>query len=101
MPRSRLIAALAWPALSLALYSAAVAQAIVVGAKDFTEQLLVSEMTTQLLRASGFSIHKGTGFTASGVRSLQESGIIDLYWEYTGTALATLNVTEKLAPGEA
>ena len=101
MPRSRLIAALTWPALSLPLYSAAVAQAIVVGAKDFTEQLLVSEMTTQLLRASGFSIHKGTGFTASGVRSLQESGIIDLYWEYTGTALATLKVTEKLAPGEA
>jgi hypothetical protein len=45
-PRSRLIAALT-PALSLALYSAAVAQAIVVGAKDFTEQLLVAHRQTE------------------------------------------------------
>src|SRR3954470_14937633 len=87
--------------MSLALYSAALGQAIVVGAKDFTEQLLVAEMTTQLLQASGFSAHKGTGFGTAGVRTLQESGIIDLYWEYTGTSLTTFNqVTEKLSPEE-
>jgi osmoprotectant transport system substrate-binding protein len=84
------------------MYSAAFAQAIVVGAKEFTEQLLVAEMTTQLLQASGFGAHKGTGFATTGIRSLQESGIIDLYWEYTGTALAAFNrVTEKLSPDEA
>ncbi len=101
MSRSRLVAVIASAAMSLALYSAALGQAIVVGAKDFTEQLLVAEMTTQLLQASGFSAHKGTGFGTVGVRTLQESGIIDLYWEYTGTSLTAFNqVTEKLSPEE-
>jgi osmoprotectant transport system substrate-binding protein len=74
-----------WAVLSLALLPAAgLAQAIVVGAKEFTEQLLVSEMTSQLLRARGFNAHKGTGFATTGIRTLQERGIIDVYWEYTG-----------------
>jgi osmoprotectant transport system substrate-binding protein len=81
--------------------AAALAQPIVVGAKEFTEQLLVSEMTSQLLRARGFNAHKGTGFATTGIRTLQERGIIDGYWEYTGTSLTTFNqVTEKLSPEE-
>jgi osmoprotectant transport system substrate-binding protein len=101
MIRSRIFARLACFALSMALSSAAFAQAIVVGAKEFTEQLLVAEMTTQLLQANGFAAHKGTGFATTGIRSLQESGIIDLYWEYTGTSLSEFNqVKEKLSPNE-
>jgi osmoprotectant transport system substrate-binding protein len=85
----------------MVLSSAAVAQAIVVGAKEFTEQLLLAEMTAQLLRVSGLNTHKGTGFASSGVRALQESGIVDVYWEYTGTSLATFNrVSEKLSSDE-
>ncbi len=100
--RSRLLISLVGAALSLALVpAAAVAQAIVIGAKEFTEQLLISEMTSQLLRAHGFDAHKGTGFATTGIRTLQERGIIDLYWEYTGTSLTTFNqVTEKLSPEE-
>jgi osmoprotectant transport system substrate-binding protein len=80
----------------------AAAQAVVIGAKEFTEQLLVAEMTAQLLRASGLSPHKGTGFATTGVRTLQERGIVDLYWEYTGTSLTTFNqVNEKLSPEQA
>jgi len=102
MARSTFVAALVGAGVSLALCSAALAQAIVVGAKEFAEQLLVAEMTTKLLQANGFSAHKGTGFATTGVRTLQESGIIDLYWEYTGTALRTFNqLTEKLPPDEA
>src|SRR3954451_9615903 len=102
MLRSRLIPSLFTAALSLAQCPSAVAQAIVVGAKEFTEQLLVAEMTTQLLKARGFTVHRGTGLSVSGVRDLQERGIIDLYWEYTGTALAVFNrVSEKLSPDEA
>ncbi len=101
MTRSRILARLAGFALSMALSSVAFAQAIVVGAKEFTEQLLVAEMTTQLLQANGFAAHKGTGFATTGIRSLQESGIIDLYWEYTGTSLSEFNqVKEKLPPDE-
>ena len=34
-------------------------------------------------------------------RTLQERGIVDLYWEYTGTSLTTFNfVTEKLSADE-
>ena len=81
--------------------SAAAAQAVVIGAKEFTEQLLIAEMTAQLLRASGLNPHKGTGFATTGVRTLQEAGIVDVYWEYTGTSLTTFNhVTEKLSPVE-
>src|SRR3954469_16071191 len=88
--------------LWLGLCSTAAAQGIVIGAKEFTEQLLVAEMTAQLLRARGLQPHKGTGFTTPGVRDLQERGIVDVYWEYTGTALTTFNrVTEKLSPEEA
>jgi len=102
MARSRIFAALAYSALSVGLCSAAAAQALVIGAKEFTEQLLIAEMTVQLLRASGLSTHKGTGFATTGLRTLQERGIIDVYWEYTGTSLTTFNlVSEKLSPAEA
>ena len=76
MARSRFFSAVAFAAFSVAVYSSAVAQTIVVGSKEFTEQLLVAEMTTQLLRARGYSVHKGTGFATTGLRTLQESGVI-------------------------
>jgi len=101
MARSRLVTAFTLGALSLGLCTAALGQAIVVGSKGFTEQLLVAEMTVELLRVRGFNAHKGTGFATTGLRTLQEGGIIDLYWEYTGTSLTTFNhVTEKLSPDE-
>ena len=99
---SKLVAILAHTVLWLGLCSPAAAQAVVIGGKEFTEQLIVAEMTAQLLRASGLSPHKGTGFATTGVRTLQERGIADLYWEYTGTSLTTFNqVREKLSPEEA
>src|SRR5215208_5775861 len=101
MARSRLVTAFTLGALSLGLCTAALGQAIVVGSKGFTEQLLVAEMTVELLRVRGFNAHKGTGFATTGLRTLQEGGIIDLYWDYTGTSLTTFNhVTEKLSPDE-
>src|SRR5215208_7693376 len=102
MIASKLVAILAHSALCLGLCSPAAAQAVVIGGKEFTEQLIVAEMTAQLVRASGLSPHKGTGFATTGVRTLQERGIVDLYWEYTGTSLTTFNrVREKLSPEEA
>jgi len=68
-------------AVALAVWTSAIAigQPLVVGAKDFTEQLLISEMTTQLLRANGFAVYTGSGFTTAGVRSALEAGVVDLY----------------------
>jgi osmoprotectant transport system substrate-binding protein len=91
MARLRFVVGLGFAVLSAPLCWSAIAQAIVVGAKEFTEQLLVAELTTQLLAARGYDIHKGTGFGTDGLRTLQESGVIDLYWEYTGTALSNFH----------
>ncbi len=69
---------------------------------NFTEQELVAEITSQFLRAKGFTTRVRTGFSTPGIRKEQEVGLLDLYWEYTGTALATFNnITEKLGPNEA
>ena len=51
MITSKLVAILAHTVLWLGLCSPAAAQAVVIGAKEFTEQLLVAEMTAQLLQS--------------------------------------------------
>lgn len=80
---------------------AALAQALVVGGKDFTEQLLMAEMTSQLLTAKGFQVEKRSGFDTTRLRQAQQAGLVDLYWEYTGTSLREFNkVTEQLSPAE-
>ena len=77
------------------------AETITVGGKGFTEQLLMAEMTKQLLEANGFDVEKADGMGTNVVRSALENGAVDLYWEYTGTSLVTFNkVKEKLTPEE-
>jgi osmoprotectant transport system substrate-binding protein len=72
-------------------------QAITVGGKNYTEQQLMAEMTTQLLKAKGIDVVKKAGMGSAVLRAAQENGQIDLYWELTGTSLITFNkVTEKL-----
>lgn len=83
-------------AMAAGLVSAA-AQTLVVGGKNFTEQQLMAEMTTQLLTAKGFKVDKRAGLGTAPLRQALENGQIDLYWEYTGTSLITFNkITEKL-----
>jgi osmoprotectant transport system substrate-binding protein len=92
----RLTIGLAAAALALSSLSA-LAQQIVVGGKNFTEQQLMSEMTAQLLRAKGFTVDKRSGLGTAALRQAQESGQIDVYWEYTGTSLINFNkITDKL-----
>lgn len=77
--------------------ASAAAQTLVVGGKNFTEQQLMAEMSTQLLTAKGFKVDKRAGLGTAPLRQAQEAGQIDLYWEYTGTSLITFNkVTDKL-----
>lgn len=74
---------------------------LTVGGKDFTEQLLLAEMTKQLLESKGYTVTKADGMGTKIVRTALESGEVDLYWEYTGTSLVTFNkVTDKLSPEE-
>ncbi|MCK7616191.1 glycine betaine ABC transporter substrate-binding protein [Roseibium sediminicola] len=89
-------------AVLLPLATTAMAQdTIVVGGKNFTEQLLLAEMTEQLLSAKGFSVEKRDGLGSTVLREAQVNGQVDLYWEYTGTSLVTYNkIEEKLGPDE-
>jgi len=60
---------------------------IVIGGKDFTEQLLLSKITSVYLKENGYPVEEASNMGSTVVRSALENGQIDLYWEYTGTAL--------------
>jgi len=57
-----------------------------VGSKEFTEQLILGQITIQVLEDAGADVSDETGLVGSNtVRAALISGDIDLYWEYTGT----------------
>lgn len=94
---SWLLAAL--PAQAAAQAAAPAAAPLRVGGKNFTEQLILSSMTSQYLRAKGFTTELTGGLGSTLMRQGIESGQLDLVWEYTGTALIVYNrVDEKLDP---
>lgn len=65
-------------------------QSYTVGSKEFTEQLILGQMTVQMLEAAGADVADETGLEGSvAARRALESGEIDMYWEYTGTAWLT------------
>ncbi|HVF65962.1 MAG TPA: glycine betaine ABC transporter substrate-binding protein [Casimicrobiaceae bacterium] len=81
--------------------AAASAQTIVVGGKNFTEQQLMAAMTAQLLQAKGFKVDTKAGMGSAVLRQAQESGQIDVYWEYTGTSLITYNkINDRMSPAD-
>jgi osmoprotectant transport system substrate-binding protein len=102
MALSRLTVFLAWLVIGVAALAPARAQTLMIGGKNFTEQYLVAEITAQFLRAKGYMVGTRTGFATTGIRKEQEAGLIDVYWEYTGTSLLAFNnITTKLGPQEA
>ncbi|HLU75421.1 MAG TPA: glycine betaine ABC transporter substrate-binding protein [Nonomuraea sp.] len=71
---------------------------IVVGSKDFTENIVLGKIAVQLLKAHGASVTDKTnlGGTVTNRQALQ-SGEIDLYWEYSGTGwIEHLKKTEPI-----
>ncbi|MGF1562745.1 MAG: glycine betaine ABC transporter substrate-binding protein [Geminicoccaceae bacterium] len=81
-------------------HGALAADKLVVGGKNFTEQLLVAEITAQYLAAQGYDIDRKTGMGSALLREAQENGQIDLYWEYTGTSLQVYNKIEEVFPAD-
>src|SRR3712207_7031927 len=66
---------------------------ITVGSKNFTEQYILGELYAQALEANGFNVEKKLDLGSEQIadKALQ-NGQIDMYPEYTGTALvATLD----------
>ena len=77
------------------------ASEIVIGGKNFTEQQLLTEITSQYLEIKGFDVKKRAGMGSTVLRKAQENGQVDLYWEYTGTSLLNYNKFKgKLNPNE-
>ena len=96
----RLMTTLSGLALAGAMTTAGAAE-ITVGGKNFTEQQILSSMTTQYLEGLGYDVENRAGMGSAVLRQAQENGQIDLYWEYTGTSLINYNdVTERLSPEE-
>ncbi|MDQ3619750.1 MAG: glycine betaine ABC transporter substrate-binding protein [Actinomycetota bacterium] len=63
---------------------------LTVGSKEFTEQLILGQITIQALEAAGATVEDETGLVGSDiVREALTSGDIDMYWEYTGTGWIT------------
>ncbi|MBA2275711.1 MAG: glycine/betaine ABC transporter substrate-binding protein [Chloroflexi bacterium] len=57
-----------------------------VGSKEFTEQLILGQITIQVLEAAGATVTDETGLIGSAVvREALTGDEIDMYWEYTGT----------------
>ncbi|KUO53114.1 MAG: hypothetical protein APF76_03480 [Desulfitibacter sp. BRH_c19] len=73
-----------------------------IGSKEFTEQLILGQIAIQILEDNGYEVEDRTGLGGTTVcREALESGEIDLYWEYTGTAwLVALGHEEALTDSE-
>jgi osmoprotectant transport system substrate-binding protein len=60
---------------------------ITVGSKEFTESLVLGYIAIQLLENAGATVEDQTRLAGSvAARQALESGEIDAYWDYTGTA---------------
>lgn len=68
-----------------------------IGARVFTEQTMLAELTAQYLRTKNYDVQITGGLGSNLARSAHESGQLDLLWEYTGVSLVAYNhVDEKL-----
>lgn len=101
MARRALAVVLAAASLGALASAPAAAQALTVGGKNFTEQYVLAEITSQYLRARGYTIQSRTGLGSALLRSALENGQIDVMWDYTGTAALVYDkIKEKLPPDE-
>lgn len=59
---------------------------LTVASKNFTEQLLLCEITALRLESEGAAVERTCGMAgSSAVREALQSGAVDMYWEYTGS----------------
>jgi osmoprotectant transport system substrate-binding protein len=71
--------------------SAARAEPVKIGSKNFTEQFVVAEIYAQVLEKAGVEVKRRLNLgTTQIAHTALISGEIDLYPEYTGTALASV-----------
>ena len=64
----------------------ALTKEITIGAKNFTEQYIISQMMKQLFEDRGFKVNLVSDISTTALRHGMEAGDIDISAEYTGTA---------------
>ncbi len=70
-----------------------------IGSKEFTESIVLAQITLLALQDAGADVEDQTGISGSAtVREALEAGEIDMYWEYTGTGWVNIlgNTTEDV-----
>ncbi|MBI1388894.1 MAG: ABC transporter permease subunit [bacterium] len=78
------------------LLTAASAQTIHVGSKNFTESVILGDIASQLIRDAGFQVDHRKGFGTRFLWNGLEQGDIDLYPEYTGTLTHEILSQQKI-----
>jgi len=59
---------------------------VTVGSKEFTEQIILGQITVIALKDAGYEVDDQTNLGGTSVnREALTAGEIDMYWEYTGT----------------
>lgn len=87
---------------TLACSGMASAAPIVLATKSFTEQHILSALTTQWLTKKGFQIEPKTNIASTISRNAMLNKQIDMTWEYTGTSLIIFNqIQKRMSPEEA
>jgi len=73
-----------------------------IGSKEYSEQLLLGQITLQALKDAGYRVDDRTGVAGSNkVRTALLTEEIDIYWEYTGTGwLSHLQHDEPLTDSQ-
>lgn len=91
MMSKSLIGVIAGAVLAAASFVPAHADAVKIGSKNFTEQFIVAEIYAQSLEKAGVDVERHLNLGATLVaHTALTNGDIDLYPEYTGTALAAV-----------
>ncbi|WP_416068264.1 glycine betaine ABC transporter substrate-binding protein [Rhizobium sp. ZK1] len=86
-----MVGALVGAVLAAATFAPAHADVVKIGSKNFTEQFVVAEIYAQALEKAGVEVERHLNLGATLVaHTALTNGDIDLYPEYTGTALAAV-----------
>src|SRR3990170_248088 len=77
--------------VSVALYPAKMDRRIAVGSKDFTEQIILGEIVAQVIESkTGLRVDRRFDLGGNLAHEALVAGEIDVYVEYTGTALTAI-----------
>lgn len=78
-------------ALLLGAFACGRSAAVIVGSKNFSEQVILGEIVAQLLEDRGVSVDRRLNLGGTFIcHAALKSGQMDVYVEYTGTALAAI-----------